>query len=149
MTAHQQNLYEQVIGHWRSLSLLRNPAVGLNELDRFEAHHNISLPAALRRLLLLSNGLVEGQYDPANFIRFCGIDEFVLDDVSSTTASDHNEHYLVFAEFSIWAHTYGLSMSSGHVAVIGGPSPIFVAKSLDEFLAMYLENSPALFPKSP
>jgi hypothetical protein len=149
LTADQPNLYEQVIGRWKFLSLLRNPAVGLNELDRFEARHNISLPPALKRLLLLSNGLVEGQYDPANHIRFCEIGEFVLDDVASMAASDENERYLVFAEFSIWAHAYGISTSSGHLAVVGGTSPIFVAKSLEEFLALYLANSAALFPKSP
>jgi hypothetical protein len=143
----QASLYERVVAHWKSESLQRNPAVGLNALDQFESRHGLKLPVSLRRLLLLSNGLVEGQYDPANYIRFCAIEEFALQTFPAGSDPGGRESYLVFAEFSIWAHSYAVSTVSGVVAVIGGRLPIRVADSLEEFLLLYLENSPALFPK--
>jgi hypothetical protein len=143
------NLYEQVIRRWKERGVPRNPAVSLEDLGRVEETNALKLPPPLRRLLLLSNGMSDGEYDPDNQLRFWSLEELAL--VSSCApelASPRYERHLVFADYSVWSHAYAVSLDSGEVVVVGDEQPVFVTGSVESFLAMYVSNAPALFPQT-
>lgn len=128
----------------------RNPAVGLNALDEFEQTKQLKLPLGLRRLLLLSNGMSAGEYDDQNHIRFWPLEELAFVSACAPEfASPEYENHLVFADHSLWAHAYAVSLDSGEVVMVGAERPIVVTGSLESFLAMYVSNAPALFPRVP
>lgn len=62
--------------------------------------------------------------------------------------SPRYDDQLAFADHSIWAHFYAVSLVSGEVVVAGGKQPIYVTGSLESFLALYVSNGPALFPQT-
>jgi hypothetical protein len=135
------SVYEKIVLRWKAQVLSRRPAVGLYALDQFEEAHGLKLPAALRKLLLLSNGLERGEYDRVSHIRFWPLEEIAsvkecAPELATSVASD----CLVFADYSVWAHAYVVSPKAGSVSVIGGRESIYVSESIDDFLLMYLND---------
>lgn len=143
------NVYERVVGRWKFQGVPRRPAVSSGMLDKFDEEHALRLPPGLRRTLLLSNGMEADEYDRTSNIRFWPLEEIALvKDCAPELKSAANEGQLVFADYSIWAFAYAVSLDLGHVTVVGGDHPIFVAESVEAFFELYLSNSPALFPSS-
>src|SRR5437762_1796033 len=104
------NFYEQVVDRWKAQGLSRKPAVSIDALDRFEVEHRVKLPAALRRVLLLSNGLEDGEYDETSQIRFWSLEELArVKECAPELASARYDDHLVFADYSVWSHAYAVS----------------------------------------
>lgn len=55
--------------------------------------------------------------------------------------------YLVFADYSIWAHGYAIHCDGADpvVVIVGSPGPIRVASSFSDFLDKYLNRPSELF----
>jgi hypothetical protein len=138
----EKSIYEQVIQRWRAHGLARRPAVGLNALDAFEERLGSALPAGLRRFLLLSNGMTLEERDPESQVRFWGLEELAF--VGSCAPELDVPEYrrvLVFADYSVWAHAYGVALPSGEVVLVGDRTPRPVCDSIEIFLQLYLGNA--------
>lgn len=141
------NIYEQIISRWKFQALQRNPAASLQALDLFEEKYKIKLPAALRRVLLLSNGIANGEYDQVNQIRFWALEEFASVEEWAPELTQGYRNNIVFADYSVNAHAYAFSTISGAVVLVGAVDPVFVTGSVESFLMLYVQDAPALFPR--
>lgn len=107
------------------------------------------LPQELGSLLLLSDGMDSGAMDE-NMIRFWPTHEIQLA-TEALPDCDANAYrkVLVFADFLLWAHAYGVEISSnavgGRVGIVGGAAPIWIASSFSAFLEKYLWTPDELF----
>jgi hypothetical protein len=136
------SIYARVVQRWRGFGLTRRPGVGLNALGAFEERIGSALPPGLRRLLLLSNGMSPEERDPESQVRFWGLEELTF--VRSCAPELDFPQYqgvLVFADYSVWAHAYGVALSSGQVMLVGDRTPRPIGDSIEMFLGLYLENA--------
>jgi len=56
--------------------------------------------------------------------------------------------YFMFADYSIWAHEYGVQCGSSNrsdVVLVGGQTPRTITATFPDFLACYLDDVDALF----
>jgi hypothetical protein len=113
-----------VVASWKARGIGR-PGASATQIAAAEQRLGVRLPHA--DLLALSNG-TDGMDD--NLFTFLDTEGLELD-------SGH----LVFCEFSIWCHWYGLFASApGEVFMLHGGIPIRLGVDLDAFLVTYLEE---------
>jgi hypothetical protein len=114
-------------------------------LATFEAKLGTSLPRGLGDVWLSADGMDPGVYD-GNNVRFWPLDEWEIIDVASSADS---RRVLVFADYSLNAHEYGIFLGAAEnsVVILGGDTPIHVADSFAMFLGRYLDDALSIFPK--
>ena len=127
-------LTAETVTRWTEQGLARDGASPAVLVDA-EVRLGIHLPDELAELLLLSDGMVEGEMDDL-LVRFWSAAELKTFD-----------GHVMFADFSICAHGYALDLRTGAVVVVGGPQPMAeVAVSFPHFLKAYLTHPARLFP---
>ena len=137
-----------VVARWDQLGV-REPGVGQGVLARLPVWSRYTIPPDLGSLLALANGMGKGSTDDL-MIRFWPAEELrSVHEELPDAAWDPHADFLVFADYSIWAHAYaiqvGATSAAGTVVIVGGAEPISVASSFAEFLARYLFEPDSLF----
>src|SRR4051794_814306 len=124
----RDGLVQQIIDKWRSLGV-EMPGVGADAVNAFEILYGVVLPRSMRSLWTISDGMQEGTSDDM-FIRFWSLAEVVP--VSSHMTGCDLQAYAgvyLFADYSIWAHAYGVVMAANSelpleaVVKVGGNKP--------------------------
>lgn len=129
-------LAAETVARWRERALAREGATPASLVDA-EIRLGIQLPDELSELLLLADGMMEGEMDDL-LIRFWSAGELKTFD-----------GYVLFSDFSICAHGYAIHLERGAIVVVGGPQPMAeVAVSFPEFLKAYLTHPARLFPEA-
>ena len=124
----------ETVTRWVESALARDAASPGMLVDT-EMRLGIQLPDELAELLLLADGMVEGEMDHL-LVRFWSARELKTFD-----------GYVMFADFSFCAHGYAINVKTGAVVVVGGPQPMAeVAVSFPHFLKAYLTHPARLFP---
>lgn len=127
-------LTAETVARWNERALAREGATPGTFVDA-EVRLGMQLPDELAELLLLADGMIEGETDDL-LIRFWSANELKT-----------FEGHILFADFSFCAHGYALDLRTGAVVIVGGPQPMVeVAVSLTHFLKSYLTNPARLFP---
>ena len=142
---------------WVSEKLKLNTGVTDIALQLFEENYKVKIPVDLRKFYLLANGMEMNETD-ADLIRFWSIEELKPISEAASAYFDHDylqsvETYFLFADYSIWSHTYAISLTSSlssenTICVIGANQPIFLANSFSEFINKYLDGKVLEFLKS-
>ena len=136
-------LSTEVAKYWTQLRIGRQ-GVEESAIERVESRFRTRLSPAFRELYLAADGMDVGVMDPHLF-RFWPLHEVI----SATSylekhALPVHDGFLIFADWSIDAHAYGLEIagaSSDRIAIIGGRLPVeIVASSFSEFLDNYLRH---------
>ena len=102
-----------------------------------------SVPVGLRALLDSCGGMPLGSTD-AYEIRFWPANElelatrFLQDFEASTDC-------VLFADFLVQSHFYGIGVEKGDVCILGGPVTTTVSETFEEFLELYLRGSRSLW----
>jgi SMI1 / KNR4 family (SUKH-1) len=117
-----------------------------DEIRRFEQRAGVKLPADLSTYFKKMDGM-QGEETDHQDIRFWSLNEMkpVFEEIPS---ADVTLHYVVFADYSLWAHAYAIYIGGtpeGRVAIVGGDSPLVVADSFAEFIDMYLRDPLSIF----
>jgi hypothetical protein len=112
------------------------------------------MPSDLRNYFLCVDGMPEGVMDDG-LIRFWMLEEVKPLNESAPGYSrpeyiQRPESIFLFADYSIWAHAYGIRLESfpseaNEVFIIGGESPIKICNSFSEFVDRYLTNKDLLY----
>jgi hypothetical protein len=144
-------LVARVIGHWRELRVGR-PGASRASIQAVEARLGSALPTSLVTLLGETDGMNDGETDHLT-IRFWPVAELTwARDELEDAAGDSSAGFVVFADYSIWAHAYAVKVTPGadhdSVAILGGDRPIVLAPSFSRFLVSYLDT-PSLFFRPP
>lgn len=140
--------------HWLSCGVEIEQGVTESELNAFERRYNVHLPEDFRDYLMAVNGMSPHVYDD-DFIRFWMLNEIkpVSEGAPEYAGSDYidiADSVFLFADFSIWAHAFGIRGSrekethSNTVYVIGGLPAIPIASSFSEFVNIYLTDTERL-----
>lgn len=127
-------LAAETVTRWTQQGLARDGATPASLVDA-EVRLGIRLPDELAELLLLADGMIDGEVDDL-LIRFWSASELKTFD-----------GHVLFADFSLCAHGYALELRTGAVVIVGGPQPMVeVAVSFPHFLKAYLTHPARLFP---
>lgn len=127
-------LAAETVTRWTEQGLAREGAAPGTLVDA-EVKLGIQLPEELAELLLLADGMTEGEMDEL-LVRFWSARELKTFD-----------GHVMFADFSFCAHGYAINLKTGAVVVVGGPQPMAeVAVSFPHFLKAYLTHPARLFP---
>lgn len=136
------DLWARVRDRWKREGLsVREPADEA-QLAECERRLGRALPSDLRGWFAAVGGMEAHVYD-SEFLRFWTIEEV-------TFASDHGiddgEPSLLFADFMIWSHAYGIRCAPPHdVLLVGDSVPLHVCNGFRDFVARYLEQPISLF----
>lgn len=133
---------------WRAANVALRPAASEADIQNWEREKEVRLSADLRSLLLMANGMEEGEMDPRTMVRFWPLEEIreaSKELGSESSAADHFTHFFVFADYSLWAHAYAIQLTNDRrdpnpVVIVGGDVPIHVATSFSHFIEKYLSD---------
>lgn len=102
-------------------------------------------------LYVAADGMNDGEMD-SDLLRFWPVSELELLSSRADYPQPADGHsYLVFADWSIWAHFYGVRVgpgsaeSSSPVVLVGGEDIVEVAPRFDAFLELYLSDILRIF----
>jgi hypothetical protein len=127
-------LAAEAVTRWKEQGLAREGASPAALVDA-EVRLDLQLPDELAELLLLADGMLEGEMDDL-LVRFWSASELKAFD-----------GHVLFADFSLCAHGYAIDVDTGAVVIVGGPQPMLtIAVSLTDFLKAYLTHHARLFP---
>ena len=144
---------ESLKRHWASHNVDINAGVSKAELDSFERKHSVVLPEDLRDYFFCVNGMPPDAVDDG-MMRFWMLDEFQPLPQSAPVFSDPSyiqspESLFLFADYSIWAHAYGIRLGrvplqSNEVVIIGYKSPVTIYQCFSDFVDQYLTDKDRL-----
>ena len=127
-------LAAEAVTRWTELAIARDGASPSLLVD-VEVDLGIHLPDELAELLLLADGMTDGETDDL-LVRFWSARELKMFD-----------GHVMFADFSFCAHGYAVNLKTGAVVAVGGPCSLAeVAVSFPHFLKAYLTHPARLFP---
>lgn len=126
----------------KSFGNLAHAGVQPHELEAFETRHGVNLPDDFKAYLLQMNG--SSNMD-TKMVRFHHLDEMEF---------QSGKRFLVFADYLIWSHGFGIDLTPGALPTIWlmEPAPAFkIADSYSEFLQRYLkmENATDFYAADP
>lgn len=132
---------------WALEGLSIRHGVDISEVSTAESRCRVRFPEDFRRYFLTVDGMSEDAMDQ-HLIRFWPLAE--VQPVSEAApelsiATDYT--YIVFADYSLWAHGYALrcDTTDSIVVIVGGTKIVKVADSFSHFLLKYLEQPDELF----
>ena len=129
-------LAAETVTRWNEQGLAREGATPGSLVDA-EMQLGIHIPEELAELLLLADGMVEGEMDDLLIRFWSGVELKTFDG------------HVMFADFSLCAHGYAINLETGAVVIVGGPRPMAqIAVSFPDFLKAYLTNPAGLFAES-
>lgn len=140
--------------HWLRHGVDIEVGVSESKLNAFEHKYKVYLPQDLRDYFTLINGMSPGVMDGV-FIRFWMLDEIkpLSEDAPEYAAPnyiDDANSVFVFADWSVWAHAFGIRLSpakeqvSNTVYVLGYLPAVPIARSFSEFVDLYLTDKDRL-----
>jgi len=140
---------ERLKRHWETNGVEINSGVSEADLITFQTQHAVVLPDDLRNYFLCVNGMAPDVMDD-QLIRFWMLDEVrplneCAPEFSHPEYIQRAESIFLFADYSIWAHAYGIRLESfpsesNEVFIIGYDSPVKISDSFSNFVDHYLTN---------
>jgi hypothetical protein len=151
--------YCQLADYWKSQGLSL-PSGNLEETVRdFETRCAVTFPPDLREYLLNIDGMrqVGGHDCDANGFAFWPLARIknivtIYREESKAPPGLHEEdQYYVFADYLQWSWAYAIRLSNrpsepNHVIHVGTVLPKIIAASFTDFVDLYLQDAPALYP---
>jgi cell wall assembly regulator SMI1 len=126
MEIRMPELLEALARSWRTQGITPRAGVSEAELRHFETRCGVAFPPDAAAYFRTMDGMPDDAMDN-QLIRFWPLSEVKSADreLAPENAASIADYYL-FADYSIWAHAYGLRLagsSSRDVAIRGNPSP--------------------------
>ena len=144
---------ESLKRHWSSHDVEINAGVSEAELRAFDEKYGVVLPGDLRDYFSCVNVMPPDVVDDG-MIRFWMLEEVTPLSEGAPEYSDRNyvqnpETLFLFADYSIWAHTYAIrlgktGLESNEVVIIGYKSPKVISDSFSGFVDTYLTTKDLL-----
>ena len=140
----------------RTQGLTANGGASEDEIAAFERRYKVQLPADVRAYFARVNGVVggrDGAWDDEMIALWELRDVRPLNEEVEDCQTPAADHYFVFADWSIWAHSYAI-----HLPPAGNEAPVFiafnpqierVANSFDDFLRGYIRRDPSVLFGAP
>lgn len=135
----------------RAQGLVPHGGASEDEIVAFEQRYNVRLPADVRAYFARVNGVVggrDGAWDDEMIALWELKDVRPLSEEVESCRTPEADRYLVFADWSIWAHAYAI-----HLDTTGTETPVYivfnpqverVADSFNDFLQRYVRRDPAV-----
>ena len=150
-------LIARFVDRLRSAGLAAPTGIPLEQVRQFEARYRVQLPTDMVQFFRCVNGMKPGDLDPENHLRVWALDEIeplAAQVPEYATSVEDAEHAFVVADFLIWSLGYATwltpsAVSASPIFLVGDGPPIRIAASFQEFLEMYVDNSPELVPPKP
>jgi hypothetical protein len=153
---YQKSAARRLVARWNDLGLTVRRGCGPHEIDAFEARVGLRLPTDLREFLAVANG-VERDSDGFSFWPLEMYETFeaqlMRHSPGSPFVAEPHEYY-VFCDYLDWSWAYAIRLNGPHVlGAINEVVPVgmmrmhVVASSFSQFVDLYLEDSPLLYPR--
>jgi hypothetical protein len=140
---------------WAGQSAVLRPGVAAAALDDFERRYAVRLPLEMRSYLRLVDG--QDDMDPAMYVQFWPLHAIktVREELTSEIPAGADvASWFVFADFLLSSHSYVIRLggdphAAAPVGLCSGMPPPgrsfpVIASSFEEFVDLYLTNSPRL-----
>jgi cell wall assembly regulator SMI1 len=130
----------QLLEHWRTTGVPLNGGASLEQIAAAEQRCGTRIPEGLRSLYQAVNGMPERESD-SHFFYLWPIEQLVAE--AASWAVPANESILLFGDFLIASHAYGVRCAGpdvGSVHVFEGNQFEKVAESLGAFFAAVVSD---------
>jgi hypothetical protein len=144
-----------LIRYWQSQGMRIAPPATETQVLEFERNYGIEIVHEFRDYLLTVNGMLQASNDQcdANLFAFWQLNRIrpVSEECPELQRSAEEGRYFAFADYMVWSWAYAIDLAStsdtrGKVILVGGLREQSVASTFSEFVRLYVEDSPRLYP---